>query len=158
MTSLVSLHNVIEEMELLTDGLRTYLNKVSGEIITITTEHIDAVESGVDLGDYSDWEQEALKELQMVLASADYLEFPSQFTRHEYEIMEKYCQSIEKATMRETLLDLIRGSGAFRRFRAAIARYGIEQDWHKFKAQAYKAIATEWLDSQGVDYTDDVGG
>jgi hypothetical protein len=152
----VSLRNVVEEMQMGTDGLHTYLNKATGEIVTITDEHLDAVQSGYDLNDYSDWEQEALKEAQEIHSSKDYLEFPSPFSFHEYDIMQKFCISVENKHTSETLLDLIRGSGAFRRFKNGIFRYGIEQDWYKFKDQAYKEITIEWLESEGVAYTDDM--
>jgi hypothetical protein len=154
----VSLRNVVEEMQISTDGLHTYLNKESGEIVTITDEHIDAVDNGYDLNDYSDWEQEALKQAREVHSSNDYIEFPSQFEIHEYDIMQKFCFSVENQHTRETLLDQIQGSGAFRRFKNSILRYGIEQDWYKFKDQAYKEISVEWLESNGIAFTDDMDG
>ena len=54
------------------------------------------------------------------------------------------------------LLGQIRGSGAFGRFKNAIYRYGIEQDWFQFKAEAYKDIAIAWLDRHGLAYVDDM--
>jgi hypothetical protein len=54
------------------------------------------------------------------------------------------------------LLDKIRGSGAFRRFKDTVYRYGIEKDWFRFKDEAYKEIAVSWLTSYGFDYADDM--
>jgi hypothetical protein len=155
MTNPISLRNVSEEMQMVTDGLHTYLNKVSGEVVTITDDHLEAVENGYNLDDYADWEKDALKEAQQVIKSKDYVEFPSQFEIHEYDIMQKFCLTVEDPERSDTLLDLIQGSGAFRRFKNAILRYGIEQDWYAYKDQAYKDIAIEWLEDEGIAYTDD---
>jgi len=51
---------------------------------------------------------------------------------------------------------MIRGSGAFRRFKDLIYRYNIEEDWFKFKDEAYKEIAISWLESNGFGFTDDM--
>jgi hypothetical protein len=47
----------------------------------------------------------------------------------------------------------IRGSGAFRRFKDAIRRHGIEDEWYQFRDQALEEIAIEWLESNGIAYT-----
>jgi len=71
--------------------------------------------------------------------------------------MEDFCLSVPFEKMRETLLRQIRGSGAFRRFKGLIYRYEIEQDWFRFRDNAYKEIAISWLKSRGIAYTDDMG-
>jgi len=53
-------------------------------------------------------------------------------------------------------LEKIHGSGAFRRFKDTIYRYKIEEDWFKFKDEAYKEIAIAWLESHGFAYADDM--
>jgi hypothetical protein len=90
------------------------------------------------------------------LESDDYLELPSHFEIHDYAIMEDFCAAYPNEAMSEDLLDLIRGSGAFRRFKNYINRHGIEQDWYSFHDNAYKKIAIEWLEENGIAYTDDM--
>jgi hypothetical protein len=84
------------------------------------------------------------------------LSLPSQFDIHEYEIMERFCLSLEDERLSDELLYQIRGSGAFRRFNEAIYRYGIEQDWFQFKEQAYGEIAIAWLEDHGIAYINDL--
>jgi hypothetical protein len=56
MATPVSLRNVVDEMQAGASELHVFLNKVSGEFATLTQEHIDAIEGGDDISDYSDWE------------------------------------------------------------------------------------------------------
>ena len=70
--------------------------------------------------------------------------------------MEDFCIAYPNEAMSEDLLDLIRGSGAFRRFKNYINRYGIEQDWYNYRDNAYKEIAIAWLEENGITYTDDL--
>ena len=86
----------------------------------------------------------------------EYLELPSQFDIHEYEIMERFCLSISDEKIRYVLLSKIHGSGAFHRFKETIYRYGIEEDWFRYRDEAYKEIAISWLESHGFNYVDDM--
>jgi hypothetical protein len=70
--------------------------------------------------------------------------------------MESFCLSIPDEKLSELLLNQIRGSGAFRRFKDTIYRYGIEKDWFRFRADAYKEIAIDWLENNDLAYTDDM--
>ena len=91
-----------------------------------------------------------------MLFDDDYLKLPSKFDIHEYEIMERFCLSMPNEKISNILLSKIRGSGAFRRFRDTIYQYGIEEDWFKYRDEAYKEIAISWLESHGFDYIDDM--
>jgi len=152
----ISLHNLIEELQILSREHHAYLNQVTGELITLTDDDIRTVEREDDWSDYPDWQQEMLHETQRVLSSDDFLELPSQFDIHEYAIMERFCLSVENPGIQDTLLRKIRGSGAFRQFKETIAYYGIEEDWYAFQAQAYKEIAVGWLERHEIAYTYDV--
>ena len=156
MAVVVSLRDFVDEMQMLSDESHAYLNKVTGEIISITNDDFATVESGDDWSEYSDLEQDFFQKVEKVLSSDDYLELPSKFDIHEYEIMERFCLSIPNEKVSDVLLDRIRGSGAFRRFKDTIYRYGIEKDWFKFRDEAYKEIAISWLESNGFAYTDDM--
>jgi hypothetical protein len=154
----VSLSDLVGEMTLLSDEVHGYLNRVTGEMITITDDEIRDVENEEDFSQRLKWEQEVFEKTQEVLESDDYLELPSHFEIHDYAIMEDYCISYPNEAMSEDLADLIHGSGAFRRFKNYISRHGIEQDWYRFHDNAYKKIAIEWLEENGIAYTDDMTG
>ena len=156
MAVVVSLRDLVDELQMLSSEHHAYLNRVTGEITTITDDDIAAVERDNDSSERQDWEQGIFEQTKIVVSSDDYLELPSQFDIHEYEIMERFCLSISNEKISEVLLDKIHGSGAFRRFKDTIYRYEIEKDWFKFRDDAYKEIAISWLESNGFAYTDDM--
>ncbi len=133
----VSLNDLVGEMTLLSDEVRSYLNRVTGELVTILQDDLSAVENGKDFSNRQKWEQDAFAKAQEVYESDDYLELPSHFEIHDYAIMEDFCISYPNKAMSEDLADLIHGSGAFRRFKNYINRHGIEQDWYSFQENAY---------------------
>ncbi len=128
-------------------------------------EEFDEIEEGddneiiSDTDGYSDLEIEFFQDVKNVLAmDDDYLKLPSKFDIDEYEIMERFCLSISDEKISDVLLGKIRGSGAFRRFKDTIYRYRIEEDWFRFRDEAYKEIAVSWLESHGFAYTNDING
>ncbi len=157
MAVVVSLRDLIGEMQMLSDEHRTYLNKVTGEFILISNDDFRIAESD-EADELLEWRDEIVQDAKKVLSSDDYLEIPSKFDIHEYEIMERFCLSIPDVEVSNVLLGKIRGSGAFRRFKDTIYRYGIEKDWFTFRDDAYKEIAISWLESHGFSYKDDLNG
>jgi len=156
MTVVVSLRDFVDEMQMLSDEEHAYLNKVTGELTTITNDDIAVIESGDDWSDYPEWQQSEFQNATEVLSSDDYVELPSKFEIHEYKMMERFCLSISDEKIRYVLLSKIHGSGAFHRFKETIYRYGIEEDWFRFKDNAYKEMAIAWLRSHGFEYIDDM--
>ncbi len=67
--------------------------------------------------------------------------------------MERFCSSLADAERSRALHALIRGAGAFRRFKAAIHRHGLADDWYRVRQAALEAIAVAWLDAQHLRYT-----
>jgi len=172
MAVVVSLRDMVDELQTLTHESHVYLNKVTGKVISITDddfamvrnmEEFDEVEEEdvdeivSDSNDYSDLETEFFQDVKNVLAlDDDYLKLPSKFDIDEYEIMERFCLSVSNEKISKALLGKIRGSGAFRRFKDTIYQYRIEEDWFKFRDEAYKEIAIAWLESKGFGYVDDM--
>jgi len=157
MAVVVSLRDLVGEMQMLSDEHRTYLNKATGEFIMISNDNFRMAESD-EADELSEWRDEIIQDAKKVLSSDDYLEIPSKFDIHEYEIMERFCLSIPDVEASNLLLGKIRGSGAFHRFKDTIYRYGIEKAWFKFRDDAYREIAISWLESNGLSYKDDLNG
>jgi hypothetical protein len=153
MTVVVSLRDIVNEMDVMNDEFHAYLNKVTGELVTITDEDIGAIENEDAWSEFPEWQQDSLVSAKKVLASTDYLPLPSKFDIHEYEIMERFCYSIDDPTLSNELAYQIKGSGAFHRFKDTIRRQGIEDKWYQFRDQALEEIAIEWLESHGIAFT-----
>ena len=95
MASVVRVQDVIDEMDTVSSEHYAYLNRQTGELVTIGNEEIRAVEEEHDLVDYPDWQQEVIRKTSQVLNSNDYLLLPSKFDIHEYSIMKQFCDEIE---------------------------------------------------------------
>ena len=173
MAVVVSLRDLVDELQTLSHESHVYLKKTTGKVISIWDDNFEMVrnmeefdeieEEGDDseiINDpdgYSDLETEFFQDVKNVLLLDDgYLKLPSKFDIDEYEIMERFCLSVSDEKISDILLGKIRGSGAFRRFKDTIYQYGIEKDWFRFRDEAYKEIAVSWLESKGFAYTDDM--
>ncbi|MBA3532900.1 MAG: hypothetical protein H0T73_13335 [Ardenticatenales bacterium] len=69
MSAPVSLQAVVEELDMLSDESFAYLHLPTGEIVTLTREELEAAEREADLAAYPDWQQEAIRQAQDLLAS-----------------------------------------------------------------------------------------
>ncbi len=149
----VSLRDVVDELELLSEERTAFLNKRTGDLITVSEEELSAAEDEEDLADHPEWQQEMIAKAREVIESDDYLPLPSKFDINEYKIMEDFCYSIQDGRVGGNLLHAIRGSGAFRRFKDGIRSLGIEEDWYRFRTQALETIAVAWLEENEIRYT-----
>ncbi len=162
---------MVDEMQTLSHESNAYLKKSTGKVITIRDDDFDMVRSIEEIEEDEEFESDNgfsgnldldledgfFQDVKNVmLLDDDYLKLPSKFDVHEYEIMERFSLSIPNEKISDTLLSKIRGSGAFHRFRDTIYQYGIQEDWFKYRDEAYKEIAISWLESQGFNYIDDM--
>ena len=69
--------------------------------------------------------------------------------------MEDFCLAFKDRRVGEELYSLIKGSGAFRRFKNAIYSKGIEKAWFQFRQTEFERIAIEWLEEEEIPYTRD---
>jgi len=164
MLPLVQLADVVEHLSIISDDIAVYLNKRTGEFVTLSTDDILGFEDEDDFAAAEDpadpdWLEEQPERFKQehrlrkeVLNSHDYLPLPDKFDINDWQIMEAFCRSVKDARLREQLLGLIRGRGAFGRFNAAITTLGIEQAWHHFHNRALEQIAVEWLEENEIPF------
>ena len=151
MVSVISLREVVEAIETLSDDCVSYLDPDSGEIITVTEEERRLAEDE-SLDDVPEWQRELLLKIRVLLQSDCFLELPDRFDIHEWSIMEEFARGQENDRIRQELLDAIHGAGAFRMFRSLIRRLGIEQSWYQFREKALTEIARDWLEEHKLRY------
>ena len=124
MAVIVSLSDVIEQMELTTDEATAFINRETGELITITNEEVALTEDPEEAAEAPQWQKDLLPKAREVLASEDYIPLPSKFEVHEWSIMERFAQSHTDAAVSDELDAALHGRGAFRRFKDAVHRAG----------------------------------
>jgi len=156
MTLTVKLNEIVEALESATEELAYYLDKRTGEIILVTNEDMQAAEDDELISEYPDWQRESILKAREVLRDPDhFLQLPDQFDIHEYQIMEDFCIQFEDRDIGQELHRLIKGSGAFRRFKNAIREMTVEKAWYEFKRTELEKIAIEWLDEHAIPHTGD---
>ena len=153
----VKLSEIVEGMELQGDESPVYLDTRTGEVVQVTDQSLEAAEREDDLDDYSDWEREEIELARKILDAeeTDFLRLPSRFDIHEYKIVRDFCSSVGDQEISDALLIMIKGSGAFRRFKEAIDRFGIVDQWYKYRDAANKVKAVEWCEENDIAYIDD---
>jgi len=156
MTLPVSLQAVIDEMDTVGDELHPYLNRNTGELVTLSLEEIHAAEQGDDLDGDPDWQQEMIQKAAQVLSSAEYLPLPTKFEIQEYAIMERFCLALEDDELGRELWRQMHGSGAFRRFKDTLYRHNMADTWFEFRQTAFAEIAEKWLETHHIPYTREV--
>lgn len=129
-----------------------FIDKRSGELVTVSDEEIRLVEEGYDPEEVPAWQRETLPKVQEVLESEDYLALPSQWEINEYRIVERFCHAVAAEDHQEELLRAIRGRGAFRYFKDMLSRLGLWQVWQQYRDEALAEIAVGWLEEHGIPY------
>ncbi len=150
----VKLSDLIEGMDFQSDERSSFLNKTTGEVVGITDEEFRAAEHDESLEDFPEWQHDAIRTARAIVSTEHYLPLPDRFEIHEYQIMERFCFSVEDADIRGELCDAIRGRGAFRRFKDRMRTYGMAEAWYRYRDAALREIAIAWCEAHGITYTE----
>ncbi len=149
----VKLDDIIEGLESQSDESHSFLDKRTREVVSISDEEMQAAEDDEPIEDFPDWEQDLVRIAKEIIdETGNYIALPTKFDIHEYSIMEKFCLSLNDDEMSDNLYSLIKGSGAFGRFKDAIHEYDIADDWYKYRNDALKEIAIEWCQEKGIEF------
>jgi hypothetical protein len=151
----VALRDVVDELEMPDDAIRSYINSKTGEIASVSEDQRLSTESEEPSEDWHDWEVQEWETTQRVLDTPEFIALPGKFEIHEWSIMQRFAQSLEDDNDRDTLLDAIHGGGAFGRFKRATERLGVREQWYKFRSNALAKIAIEFLEENGIPYARD---
>ncbi|HXK27960.1 MAG TPA: UPF0158 family protein [Candidatus Binatia bacterium] len=152
MAAIVSLHDVIEQLELVSDEATAYINRKTGELITLTDEVLALAEDPDEAAEVAEWQKDLLPKAQEVLASQDFIPLPGKFEIHEWSIMERFARSLTDTAASDELEAAVHGRGAFRRFKDAVHRLGIADEWYRFREAALEEIAIGFLEAHGIAF------
>jgi hypothetical protein len=150
----VKLSDIVEGLEFQSDECFSYLNTATGEVVSVTTEELRAVEEDEPLEDFPEWQHDAIRIARDIVETDHYLPLPDRFEIHEYSIMERFCLSVDDEDIQNDLCNVIRGRGAFRRFKDRIQAYGIAEEWYQYRDEALREIALAWCEAHGLRYTE----
>lgn len=153
----VKLQAVVDQIQMLSGEAAVYLNKKTGELFMIGEDEALGFDLEDDdeeeLDDLPEWQRESRQKAREINESDDWIELPTQRDVHEYHIMEQFGASLDNAEARDRILQTIRGSGAFRRFKHALDDLGLWDEWTSFKHAELERIAIDWLEENGIEYS-----
>jgi Uncharacterised protein family (UPF0158) len=150
----VKLSDLIEGMDFQSDEQSSFLNLTTGEVVSITDEELRAAENDAPLKDFPEWQHDAIRIARDIVETDHYLPLPDRFEINEYQIMERFCLSVDNDDLRDDLCDAIRGRGAFRRFKDRVQAYGIAEAWYRYRDEALREIAMAWCEAHSLQYTE----
>lgn len=104
--------------------------------------------------DIPDWMED---EIECALAiflhePGRYVRIPERNSQHGYSTMMEFAEGIEDAKLREEMKRILRGKGAFRRFKGALEPHPkIRKQWYGFNAKANRQQIERWLQTVGIE-------
>ena len=153
----VKLNDVLDALDFSNDETEYYLDKATGKVHMLGREELDAGEDDDPLDGYPEWQREVIEIARRVAQGRDdgLIALPTKWDLNEYEIMRGFCESLPEASVQEALIIAIQGQGAFRRFKDAIHRLDVAEDWYRYRAERFKAIAIDWCRDHDLEFIDD---
>jgi len=151
MPKVVSLEQIVAALDLPDQEWESFLDPESGQIVTVTDEDRDALESG-EAEDVPEWQRELLPAIREAVESDRFLRLPTSFEIHEWSIMERFGRSIEDPSVQSDILEVLHGTGAFRSFRRELDRHGLGERWYEYRGSAFEQIARDWLGQHGITF------
>src|SRR5262249_26514231 len=123
----------------------------TGEIVVVSEEERALVEEERREDGIADWQREALLKVREALTNEKFLLLPGRFEVHEWAVMERFEQE-QSEEVRTALVRAAQGSGPFSKFRGAVERLGLLEAWYRYRDQAIKQIACDWLEEHKLEY------
>lgn len=148
----VSLQAVVEEMDGQGDEVTAYLNRVTGELVSLRYEEMLMAENDESVEDLPVWQQELVQLAEKVIFSDEYMPLPTPYEIYEYDIMRRFTYALEDERLANQLDRALRGKGAFHRFKDTVHRRGVADQWYVFRQEAFERIAVAWLDEHEIPY------
>lgn len=145
----IALGDILEGMEFQSDEVTAYVHRLTGRVIIVSDEALRAAEQGT--GDELGSEPAELADAKAILAGRDdYLPLPDRFEIDEYHMMVDFASRIQDPAARAEVSDALPGSGAFRRFKDAVHRLGLADDWYAQRDRGYEQVARQWCAENGL--------
>jgi hypothetical protein len=153
------------------DAFDYFLDLESGDIIILSEDIIKKAQQILgesyddDIGDFEDvvvekvpvipeWMEDEIElALDVFIYEKDrYARIPERNPQFGYNTMKAFAGQLSDETLRQTLLELLDGKNAFRRFKDSLAPYPKERKlWYGFNAKAARDEIENWLNTIGFE-------
>lgn len=132
----VKLSDIIDAIEMTDQYSEYFLDKETGKVEWVSDMAMN---------------QEEQEEVYDRLDEHGFYRLPTSFDIRDYDIMEDFIDTLSGSN-HDRLASAIQGKGAFRRFKDAVIRLGIDKQWYDFQADAYKRKAARWCEDNDIEY------
>jgi uncharacterized protein UPF0158 len=151
MPAAVRLSDIIDALEMQFDEFSSFLDRDTGQVVTVSDVLLQEAEAGDDEEpDLPAWQKQEWGIAKEIVSTNRFQQLPTKFDVHEWAIMQDFSRSIESNRIREDLLHVIHGAGAFRNFKDTVRRHRIESAWFAFRAEALRQIAIDWCEENHI--------
>ncbi|MEZ5357747.1 MAG: UPF0158 family protein [Candidatus Zixiibacteriota bacterium] len=148
--TMISLSEIVDAMQMQSSTIAVYMHRLTGEYIPVADEDLTDIEAGEKISSLTGIELAPIRE---ALDSPDYIPLPTLYDINEYRMMAEFAEQCPDDAAFERLAAALRGAGAFRRFKDAVIRLNLENDWYAFKNESFKRIAIEWCGEHGIKFS-----
>jgi len=157
MSSHIKLSEIIENINPSIYWTTPYLDKETGEIISISDREFFEAENKFMFLMRPDGKPDPIMIAKEIKDGSErYVKIPSEIDLNELSIMQRFCLSIDDEFISEKLSEILKGKFVLDHFSRAINRFGIIEDWHAYFHQELKFFVKEWCDINEIDYIDDL--
>ena len=153
----VKVSDIIDCISFQAHNTACYLNRERGELFSISEEQLRAAMESDELGGYPEWQKEQIQLARKILADEKeekYIAIPAKFVSHEHSTMENFCISLDDEKISKLLCQVIFGGGAFNRFNNCIHRYGVADEWYKYRYNSMKRVVIDWCEANNIEYVE----
>lgn len=147
----VKIKEVLEALIYTEDDCTTYVNKITGELATISDEESNYAHEELD-ETVPEWIVAGRPRVKQILESEDYLEMPSKYDLHEENMMTSFCDTVEKEDVKNYLLKTLKGNHAAENFSQTIDKFDLGKKWIAHRDNSMKEIAIKFLDDHSIAY------
>jgi len=153
MSAVVSLGEVVGEIDVPVSGCTTYVNRKTGEVVVVTEEDSLLLGDDVDEEDLPDWQAEILPKLREATTSEDYIVFSIREELDEYRLMESFALAVEDSEVSARLQRALQGRGAFRYFKDVADEHDLLEAWYEHRQRSLEEAVAGWLERNGIEFT-----
>jgi len=151
---MIKLDDIIEALELDFNELNYFYDVANRCVVMITDEEFGYAEGEKALSNLPEWQRESVELAEKIMYSSidEFIRLPDKHDLNEYRIMEHFIRTLELGQVRDELWNAIEGKGAFRRFKNQVIYYALDQEWYKYRDEAFMTFAKEWCESYNIVY------
>lgn len=150
----VKLDDLVEHFEVINELHTCYLNRTTGQFHLIPEEVESYVYSEELVKDeLPEWEKEFVPIYKDIVANPDeYIKLPDRFYINIYSVVERFILSLRDVNIRNKIYYEIKGKGSLGRFKDLTEKFGISDEWYRYKDQALRELAIVWCAENDLEY------